>query len=1082
MNSLFQYKSNQLGVLAQELAQLLAAPTGSPLEPALVIVPSLGLRRWLTLEIARINGVCANVSFPFLSDFIDSLPPDVATPDLPKQRIAPEEIVWAIHRVLPNLLKAKEFSAVRGYLSDSDPLKLFQLCQRTANLFDQYLVYRPEMVRKWETGTDATTRDEAWQRSLWRALAADKALGAAAKRRAEEGASRIAADLPGRLFVFGPTGIPPVYLDVFFKLAKKRPVHFFLLEPSNQYHGDDLTPKQRARRNIPETDAPTGNPLLTSMGRPQTQLTELLINADERLGPILVDVREKFVPSNKQNLLGILQGDIFAAVNRGGTVSCADRSPGKVSVAAHDNSIVIHSCHSPMREVEVVYDQLLYLFEKDPTLRPRDILVLTPDIEKYSPLVRAIFEYTEHAGRTIPYSISDRHPRSESVAVDTFLRILELSTSRCTAEEVFALLSSSLITKRFRFSENDLSQIRAWIRDTGICWGIDASQRQRLGLPATEANTWQFGLDRLLLGYAMRGENARLFDHILPYDEVEGEGGEILGRFISATEKVFTFITEFQKARPLKQWAPLLREAVDQLFESDDEDHIRDLWFLRRTFSRLETVAVDCGANQPVELTVLRTHLEHLFGTMRQRGSFLTGGVSFSALKPGRSIPARVIFLIGMNDDVFPRRPQPAQFDLMAKWRLGDPSPREDDRYAFLETICAARDCLQISYVGRSIIHNQEIPPSIVVSELLDYLEQGFSFPKDATARDYLTIEHPLQAFSPHYFSGDCERLFSYSNANAAAATALANPDASAELPPFLTGKLPEISAVERAITLKQLISYLAAPAQFFLRARFRIDLKEYDDALQDDEPIELDSLEKYLIRQELLTERIDTGTSNLEIFAARGVSAPGLMGQLQLRSLDRDAANFRSKVLPYISDKRSEPIAIDLKLGEFSLSGALESMYGQNGVHYRCANLNLRDRISAWVENLARSAADSQGNFKTILIGKDEIISWVLVPTAANLLRDLCDLYWRGLHQPVPFFPKSGFAYVAAEHRGAGNPVTKAKAEWNGDYNRNNGEKYDPAINLLFHNPDPLSKESLTLARKIFAPLLQHANPGNMP
>jgi Exonuclease V gamma subunit len=322
-----------------------------------------------------------------------------------------------------------------------------------------------------------------------------------------------------------------------------------------------------------------------------------------------------------------------------------------------------------MREVEVVYDQLLYLFEKDPTLRPRDILVLTPDIEKYSPLVRAIFEYTEHAGRTIPYSISDRHPRSESVAVDTFLRILELSTSRCTAEEVFALLSSSLITKRFRFSENDLSQIRAWIRDTGICWGIDASQRQRLGLPATEANTWQFGLDRLLLGYAMRGENARLFDHILPYDEVEGEGGEILGRFISATEKVFTFITEFQKARPLKQWAPLLREAVDQLFESDDEDHIRDLWFLRRTFSRLETVAVDCGANQPVELTVLRTHLEHLFGTMRQRGSFLTGGVSFSALKPGRSIPARVIFLIGMNDDVFPRRPQPAQFDLMAKWR-----------------------------------------------------------------------------------------------------------------------------------------------------------------------------------------------------------------------------------------------------------------------------------------------------------------------------------------------------------------------------------------------------------------------------
>jgi exodeoxyribonuclease V gamma subunit len=1076
-NALFQHRSNRLEVLAAELAGLLASPNDAPLQKEIVIAPSLAMRRWLTLEIARLNGVCANVSFPFLGDFISSLPPQVLSPS-PQERIPPEEMIWAIHRILPALLQEPEFRAVKAYLSDSDPLKLFQLSKRIAELFDQYAVYRPEMAGSWESSsTDKLTGDEAWQRSLWRALTADEGVRQAKEKSPQANAHRLPADLPSRLFVFGLTAIPPIYLDVLFQLAKTRPVHLFLLQPSNEYHGDDLTPKQRARRKIPETEAPTGNPLLSSLGRAETQLTELLIDADERLGGVLVDQKDKFAAPETANLLGTLQADIFSAVNRPANATSPDESLHRFSVQPDDESLVIHSCHSPMREVEVVYERLLHLFEKDSTLRPRDILVLTPDIEKYSPLIHAVFEYTEHTARKIPYSVSDRHPRSASVVVDSFLQVLELSTNRCTAEEVFALISSPLIAQRFEFSEDDLAQIRTWIRETHICWGIDGSQRERLGLPPTQANTWRFGFDRLLLGYAMRGRNARLFDHVLPYDEVEGEGGELLGRFVSAVETIFSFVNGFGIARPLAEWTPLLRETVDQLFQSDDEEYIRDLRFLRRTFLRLETVASDLRANQSVDVRVLRTHLGHLLGAMEQRGGFLTGAVTFAALKPGRSIPARVIFLLGMNDEVFPRRPQPAQFDLMAKWRLGDPSPREDDRYAFLETICAAKDSLQISYVGRSNIHNQEIPPSIVVNELLDYVEQACTFPKDATARKQILIEHPLQAFSPRYFDRDDERLFSYSEANAAAATALVNPRTSAEPMPFLASNLPAASSVERAITLNQLISFLAEPARFFLRARFRMDLKEYDDSLPDDEPLELGPLEKYWIQQDLLTEWIDTGASNLEVFTARGVTASGVLGQLQLRSFDRDAAAFRSTVLPHIRERRAEPIAIDLALGEFTLSGPIESVYGSNIVHYRSATLKARDRLRAWVEHLARSAADKNGQFKTILIGKDDVVVWSPVATAAELLTDLCQLYWRGLHEPVPFFPRSGLAYALAEHGGGGNPVSKARAAWYGDFRSKNGENHDPHIIELFPHPDPVGEESIALARQVWAPLLEHAD-----
>jgi exodeoxyribonuclease V gamma subunit len=754
------------------------------------------------------------------------------------------------------------------------------------------------------------------------------------------------------------------------------------------------------------------------------------------------------------------------------------RGPWSV-VDPDDRSLQVHSCHSPMREVEVLYDQLLDLFDKDPTLRPRDILVMSPEIEKYSPFVRAVFGYPEKLERRIPYSISDRHPRSESVVIDTFLKLLELPTSRCTAEEIFGFISSPVVAKRFGFSEDDLSLIRTWIQNSGIAWGIDAAHREQVGLPATDLNTWRFGLNRLLLGFAMRGNNRTLFEDVLPYDEVEGDGGETLGRFVSAAETIFAVVEKFQISRPLADWSPLLREAVDHLLESDEEQDVRDLRFLRRTISGLEDMAASAGADQNVEFAVLRHHLHGLLGAMEQRGGFLTGGVTFCALKPARSIPARVICLLGMNDEVFPRRPQPPQFDLMSKkWRLGDPSPREDDRYAFLETIMSAGESLHISHVGRSIVHNQEIPPSVVISELLDYLDQAFAFPGGASAKEYLTLEHPLQAFSPRYFDvsrGD-NRLFSYSEANAAATAAAAGAIAATELPPFLISTLSEPDPALRAIALGDLVAFLAGPAKYFLRARLGLSLKEFDSYLADDEPIQLKPLAKYQIRQDLLTERIDTNSANLKVFAARGVVPLGTMGELQLRSLDRVAENFSSTVRPCIGEgKKGEPLAVDLRLGDFSVTGTIETIYGGKIVHYRCANLNLRDRLRAWVDHLTSCATGGGAPNETLLIGMDVTLAWEEISKAKEILEDLCQLFWGGLRGPLPFFPDSALAFVEAERAGAANPLNKAATKWNGGYDIE-GEKEKPEYRKLFGEGDPLNDEFVALAKRIWAPLLQHA------
>jgi exodeoxyribonuclease V gamma subunit len=1097
MPSLSLHTSNRLLSLSEGLATLIAVPGSSPLEEEIVVVPSLGIRRWLSLETARLNGVCANVSFPFVAEFIRSLPDEFGTAAKTDPRLPTEEMTWAIRRLLPNLLARKEFKSVRSYLSDSNPLKLFQLSERLAQLFDQYLVYRPEMIARWADAKAPLSGDEAWQAILWLELAGDDTLIAARDKLQRESEAKPKVDLPDRIFLFGLTALPPVYLEALFRVAKTRKVHLFLLQPSSEYHGNDLTPKQRARRNIDPSEPVTGNPLLTSLGRLNTYFTELLIDTDERLGPLMTAASEKFAGPARRDLLSILQTDILEAANRGGAAAEEVRRQmsgvrgqnsdvrdqtsevREIQVDERDRSLQIHSCHSPMREVEVLYDQLLDLFEKDPTLRPRDILVMTPEIEKYSPLIRAVFGYPEKASQQIPYSVSDRHPRSESVVIDSFLSLLDLPTSRCTAEEIFGFISSPIVAERFGFSEDDLSLIRTWIQNTGIAWGVDAAHREQVGLPPTQLNTWRFGLDRLLLGYAMKGKNRTLFEEVLPYDELEGDGGEILGRLVSVAESIFAFVEKSQVPRPLAEWAPLLREAVDDLLESDGAEGVRDLRFLRRTITGLESTAENAGAHQKVEFSVLRHHLTGLLGAMEQRGGFLTGGVTFCALKPARSIPARVICLLGMNDEVFPRRPQSPQFDLMSKKsRLGDPSPREDDRYAFLETIISAGESLHISYVGRSIVHNQEIPPSVVISELLDYLDQAFLFPGGASAKKYLTVEHPLQAFSPSYFEvsrGD-NRLFSYSEANAAATTAAAQASGATELPPFLISALSEPDLARRAIALGELVGFLAGPAKHFLRARLGLRLTEFDSCLADDEPIELNPLTKYQIRQDLLTERIDTNSANLKVFAARGVVPLGTMGELQLRSLDLVAENFSSIVRPCIGKgKRGEPLAIDLHLGEFSLTGTIETIYGGKIVHYRCAKLNLRDRLRAWVDHLASCTTGSGAPKETLLIGMDVTLGWEEIANAKEILEDLCRLFWEGLRRPLPFFPDSGLAFVEAERAGAANPLNKAAARWNGGYDIE-GEKEKPENSKLFGEGDPLNDEFIALAKRIWGRLLQHA------
>ena len=620
MPGLILHTSNQLDLLAQRLSQVVSTPLDSPFTPEIVVVQSLASRRWLSLKIAKLHGICANYAFPFLGDFVAQLVKQASPLEEPAEKMSTELLTWKIDSLLPQCLARKEFAPVAKYLRDGDPLKRFQLATRLANLFDQYRVYRPEMVSGWATSKGARSGDEAWQAALWRELGEapgfDRALDRLRARGFED-----ALELPPRLSVFAPASLPPAYLELLFQLARVRKVHLFLLRPSREYRGNDPTAKQRARLGLSASDPATGNPLVTSWGKVDADLTDLLLEKEERLGVPIRTGSEEFQEFQSPTLLDILKSDILAAQNRGAESVNGNETAPRVPVSPGDRSLVLHSCYSPMREVEVLYDQLLDCFETMPDLRPRDILVMTPEIEKYAPLIRGVFGYPEKDSMRIPYSLADRHPRSESLPIDTFLTLLELPGSRYTAPQIFALLGSRALRRRFHFSDEDLSLIRDWIEDTAIRWGVDAADRARIGLPALDANTWRHGLNRLLLGYAMEGRE-RLFEGILPHDEVEGDGAEVLGRFITAAEALFRLTENFEHPRPLASWVEPLQQVIEQFLDPVGEEELRDVRFLRMTIDRLRTLGEAVEAKSGVDFRLVRHHLTEQLAAMEQRGNF----------------------------------------------------------------------------------------------------------------------------------------------------------------------------------------------------------------------------------------------------------------------------------------------------------------------------------------------------------------------------------------------------------------------------------------------------------------------------
>jgi len=653
-------------------------------------------------------------------------------------------------------------------------------------------------------------------------------------------------------------------------------------------------------------------------------------------------------------------------------------------------------------------------------------------------------------------------------------------------ESVLALLECPAIQQRFQLDEAALLWLREWCQQTRIRWGHDAKDKMALELPANDANTWRAGLDRLLLGYAMplteQGEPWRLFDGQLAMDGITGDKARIVAavsQFISALDD---WRQQLSRPRTPHDWQQHLNRCLDTFFEAeqlDDPLAERELISIRSQLDRLIESTDLAGFEETIGIDVIlswqQSHLEPLDNSHR----FMGHGVTFCGMVPMRSIPFDVVCLIGMNDDVFPRRQPSLGFDLLAHHhREGDRSRRDDDRYLFLEALLSAQQTLYISYIGASITDNAEIPPSVLISDLLDYLDERFVTEQGDSVIKQLVTHHPLQAFSRRYFDQQHDKLFSFN------ALQCPKPDTKTESTLWFAEPLPEPDASWRDISLMQLSQFFMHPARFLCRERLGVRLELDEDELSSREPFELNGLEAWQLRQWLLESKLSqtTETHISELVHATGMLPQGEFGEEWLHQENRKVEAFVETLMPYLGDERLPALPFELEIGEFNISGQLDNLSEAGLLRYRLSRKKGRDLINGWLEHLILNILKPAGmRLTTQLVFEDDELCFTPVDNARQLLEQYLNLYWQGCQQPLPLFDKTSLAYAKQALSDKPEKAQQAaERAWAPAGEFVMAEQDDAYYQCCFP-ANPLDENFAEIALQVYGPIQQHIEGGQL-
>lgn len=971
------YVAPALTVLATRLAELWRTPPADPFAFDLAVVPSAGVQRWLTQQLAGgAEGICAGVQFVRFGGLERLLAGDEPDP------WAPSAALWRLQAIVEGRPDDPVLARLAAHLRASrDP---FAACARVATRFAAYAEWRAAMLEHWAAGRDvdasgAPLGDAAWQAHLWRLLRAE--LGTDPVQTHRELCAKLAAGeadpLPRRIAVFAPGSLSPVRLELLQALGAAHQVDLLLLDTAP---GRGVSPM------------PSGPPLRAAwQPGSRHQLNLALGRAAEESAARLGVTGSGEVPATSDQLLGWLQADLLA-----------DQPRPARRLRPDDESVQVHLSHGLDRQVEVLRDVLAQLLDADHTLEPRQIAILTPDPQAVAPLLTAAFglqpnDEPQHPGHQFRVQLADRNAAQVNPLVGFLGEVLALASTRAGASDLLDLCAVPMVARRFGFTGDRHERLSELVERAGVRWGLNGWHRSSFGLGTMAQNTWIAGLQRLLLGVALSEEDLVTAKTTLPVDDVDSSDVELIGGLAELVSRLARLVREFEEPTDVAGWVERLRSAVAQLVALDP---VEQGWLaeLSAGLRRMEREAGDSGVRLPrvAAAALLRRHFEN----QPARSTYGNGSLVVTGPDALRGVPHRVICLLGWDADHYPRR-QPRHGDdlLAAQPWVGDPDLTLTDRQTLLDAVHAATEKLVVVCAGRSPATNTEVPPAAPVAELLAGLDATAVTADGAPAGRAVTVRHPLQPFDESYFSGD-SRPRSYDPVALTAALAAHGPE-TPDPPPYRELELPPPAG--DTVTIAELVAFFTHPVRQLVRVRTGLSWADSSEPA-DEIPIELDGLEQWAIGNRALGRAL-AGYGPDQVLQAewrRGEVPPAELGR---RTVGRIVSDVDAVLQRLPEQYREAPASHDLRLevdGTW-LTGQLETRAG-NLINTEYSNLSARHKLAAWVRLLALAVAEP-GDWRAVTVTKSRVAAWQAPDQdeARRLLSMLLAIHRRGMCHPLP-------------------------------------------------------------------------------
>ncbi|MDY0362431.1 MAG: exodeoxyribonuclease V subunit gamma [Desulforegulaceae bacterium] len=1007
--------SNKIENLVYELSSSLKKNCGSVFEPEIIVVQSKGMEKYLSLELSKQLGIAANFLFLYPNSMLEYCLEKTGIFKKNYKNSSKDIYTWAIMELIFEFKDNKIFNEVLDYVKINDEKisieKLYQLSEKIARLFKEYQIFRPEWILLWEENEN----EAGWQSFLWNRLAKKLEIGSLPKsvhnifNQFEEN-TEILKNLPKRISVFGIFSLPKIYLDALNFFSKTCEVNLYLLNPCLEYWGEILSEKRidKIKRKSDETNLylESGNSLLASFGETGKVFFDILNEYE------INRFDDFFVKPMETSILSCIQYSILNLFNYS--------NKEKFKISSFDNSVRIHSCHSPMREMEILKDNILYILDIDDQIEISDIIVMIPDIEKYSPYIRAVFGRTND-DKKIPFSIADRSAKSENKGLDCFFGILGIFTSRFEASLVIDLLEDKIIYEKFMLNEKSVEKIKNWVFDLKISWGLDSEFKKNMDFSPDNIGTWKKGLDILCLGHALSPDSNICFNSIFPLFEIDSSDQETLSGLMEFYFKIKKYY-EIIKGNTyfVSEWADIFSELCDDFLYFENKNEF-DFINLKKIFTDLKEEALASNSQIKVPFSVMYQRIEKIVSSSSSGYGFLDGRLTFCAMLPMRSIPFQMIAVCGLNEGDFPRSYFPPNFDLMARFpKKGDRHIRDDDKYLFLETIISARKYLYLSYIGNDIKTDSIIPPSSVLSEFTDYIEDNFISDKNIIKQ--ITRNHFAPSFSSAYFKFDNPleadsngSVFSYSKRF----MELSKDIFSEKKANFIFNDEPLKRAEESLsdfIDINSITGFFKNPQRFYLKIN-SIETGTNFEFFEDREIFNPDGLLNYLISNDLLNMFLKGNDEEIcqMIMKSRNLLPYGKTGIIFYNKLKEEILFFLSILKTYLVNMKK--ISLDVNFENTRVKGSID-LYDGDIVLFRYGKIKPVNMIELWIKhNFVLFSENNDFNNNSIFAGAEKNLFTMLkfneVEKNKEYLENLISLYQKGSITPLCFDPDLSYEYA---------------------------------------------------------------------